>query len=85
MLHRLGYWSSRTLAFSFEAMIFKEGDISEKRFQIDILAITQSYDFRELYHLAWIPVEENAADALKNHFLKARRPLPNNSYQKFEY
>ena len=45
-------------------VVAKEGKITEKRLQIDILALRQSYDGGELKHIAWIPGDINPEDPL---------------------
>lgn len=60
------YVDSRTL---FD-VIARDGRTSEKRLQIDIHALRQSYSQGELQQLGWIPSELNPADALSKTIVK---------------
>lgn len=56
-------------------VIAKDGKTSEKRLQIDVLALRQSYDLGELDRIAWIPGKRNPADSLTKPVLTTSSPL----------
>src|ERR1019366_7672575 len=53
-----------TDSFSLYECMVKLGATREKRLMIDIMAITQSYERRELSEIRWIAGESNPADAM---------------------
>ena len=53
-----------TDSFSLYECIVKLGTIREKRLMIDIMAIRQSYERRELSKIRWITSESNPANAI---------------------
>src|ERR1019366_6605580 len=53
-----------TDSFSLYECMVKLGTIREKRLMIDIMAIRQSYERRELSEIRWITSESNPADAM---------------------
>ena len=57
-------------------VIAKDAKTTERRLQIDVIALRQSYDMGELNRLAWIPGIMNASDPLtKDYVLKRNTPL----------
>lgn len=56
-------------------VITKDGQTAEKRLQIDVLAIRQSYDAGELDKFSWIPGSINPADALTKSAISLKSPL----------
>lgn len=62
----------RKTVFNVEA---KGRKSAERRLQIDILALRESYDLGELYRIAWIPGTENPADSLIKPVLTHISPL----------
>ena len=56
-------------------VVAKDGKTTERRLQIDVLALRQSYDLGELDRLAWIPGSLNAADPLTKPVLSTSSPL----------
>ena len=56
-------------------IIAKDGKTTEKRLQIDVLSIRESYDLGELRRIAWIPGVENPADSLTKPVLSITSPL----------
>lgn len=56
-------------------VITKEGSTTERRLQIDILALRQSYDIGELHRIGWIPGPTNPADSLTKEVLNTTSPL----------
>lgn len=65
------YVDSKTL---FD-VVAKDGNTSEKRLQIDIYALRESYDKGELSRLNWIPGNINPADGLTKTILNDKNPL----------
>jgi hypothetical protein len=53
-----------TDSFSLYECLVKLGTTSEKRLMIDILALRQSYERRELAEIRWIDGDSNLADAM---------------------
>ena len=53
-----------TDSFSLYEYIVKLGTTREKRLMIDIMAIRQSYERRELSEIRWIAGDSNPADAI---------------------
>lgn len=58
-------------------VVAKDGQSTEKRLQIDVLALHQINDEGELNRIAWIPRSENPADSLTKPVLKDTSPLLN--------
>lgn len=56
-------------------VIAKDGQTAERRLQIDVLALRQSYDIGELDRLAWIPGKDNPADPLTKPVTNTTSPL----------
>ena len=56
-------------------VIAKDGQTAEKRLQIDVLALRQSYDAGELEQFSWIPGSVNPADALTKPVISLKSPL----------
>ena len=56
-------------------VIARDAQTSERRLQIDVLALRQSYDRGELDRIAWIPGDKNAADPLTKYVLSKTSPL----------
>ncbi len=53
-----------TDSFSLYECLVKLGTTKEKRLMIDIMALRQSYERRELYEIRWINGLDNPADAM---------------------
>jgi hypothetical protein len=53
-----------TDSFSLYECLVKLGTTKEKRLMIDIMAIRQSYERRELFEIRWINGSDNPADAM---------------------
>ena len=53
-----------TDSFSLYECLVKLGTTKEKRLMIDIMALRQSYERRELYEIRWINGHDNPADAM---------------------
>ena len=51
-----------TNSYSVYECIVKLGTISKKRLMIDIIALRQSYECREITEIRWINGEDNPAD-----------------------
>jgi hypothetical protein len=51
-----------TDSFSLYECLFKLGTTKEKRLMLDIMALRQSYERRELYEVRWINGNDNPAD-----------------------
>lgn len=58
-------------------IIAKDGQTRDRRCQIDINALRESYDNRELTKLGWIPGVMNLADALTKQHTGTYTPLWN--------
>ena len=58
-------------------VIAKDGKTAERRLQIYVLALRQSYDLGELERIAWIPGTDNPADSLTKPVLSTSSPLFN--------
>lgn len=56
-------------------VIAKHGSTTEKRLQIDVFALRQSYTTGELNTVCWIPGSTNPADSLTKHVLSESSPL----------
>ncbi|KAI0995221.1 hypothetical protein K3495_g12962 [Podosphaera aphanis] len=65
-----------TDSFSLYDCLVKLGTTREKRLMIDIIAIRQSYEKRELTEIRWINGNDNPADAMT-------KANPNKALQKF--
>ncbi|KAI1000125.1 hypothetical protein K3495_g8067 [Podosphaera aphanis] len=65
-----------TDSFSLYNCLVKLGTTREKRLMIDIIAIRQSYEKRELTKIRWINGNDNPADAMT-------KANPNKALQKF--
>ncbi|KAK6208665.1 hypothetical protein QIS74_12183 [Colletotrichum tabaci] len=63
-------------SYSLYECLVKLGTTQEKRLMIDIMALRQSYERRELYEVRWIHGDDNLADA----FTKA---TPNQALKNF--
>jgi len=57
--------------------VAKQSSTLEKRLQIDVHALRESHSKGELRYLAWIPGNQNVADALTKGLIDARHPLWN--------
>src|ERR1019366_912476 len=69
-----------TDSFSLYECMVKLGTTREKRLMIDIMAIRQSYERRELSKIRWIAGESNPADAItKSAANKALESLVSNN------
>ena len=65
-----------TDSFSLYECMVKLGTTKEKRLMIDIMAIRQSYERRELSEIRWINGNDNPADAMtKSNPVKALQNL----------
>ncbi|KID81060.1 hypothetical protein MGU_11545 [Metarhizium guizhouense ARSEF 977] len=53
-----------TDSFSLYECLVKLGTTKEKRLMIDIMALRQSYERREIYEIRWINGQDNPADAM---------------------
>lgn len=56
-------------------VVAKDGGNNEKRFQIDIFDLKESYERGEITKLRWIPVATNPADALTKQSLIDNTPI----------
>src|SRR5436190_21421312 len=65
-----------TDSFSLYECLVKLGTTKEKRLMIDIMAIRQSYERRELQEIRWINGQDNPADAMT-------KSTPNKALEKF--
>ena len=65
-----------TDSYSLYECLVKLGTTNEKRLMIDIMALRQSYERREITEIRWISGEDNPADA----FTKA---IPNRALERF--
>lgn len=65
-----------TDSYSLYECLVKLGTTKEKRLMIDIMALRQSYERREVYEIRWIHGDDNLADA----FTKA---TPNRAFERF--
>ncbi|KAI0998959.1 hypothetical protein K3495_g9241 [Podosphaera aphanis] len=54
-------------SFSLYECLVKLGTTYEKRLMIDIMAIRQAYERREIAEVIWITGESNPADAMTKH------------------
>src|SRR5437762_630329 len=67
-----------TNLFSLYECIVKLGTTKEKQLMIDIMAIRQSYERRELLEIQWINGNDNLANAMtKSNLVKALQNLVN--------
>ena len=53
-----------TNSYSLYECLVKLGTTKEKRLMIDIMALRQSYERRELFEIQWINGQDNPADAM---------------------
>jgi hypothetical protein len=65
-----------TDSYSLYECLVKLGTTTEKRLMIDIMALRQSYERRELMEIRWINGQDNPADAMT-------KPNPNKALEKF--
>jgi hypothetical protein len=65
-----------TDSFSLYECLVKLGTTKEKRLMIDIMALRQSYERRELYEIRWINGLDNPADAMT-------KAIPNKALETF--
>ena len=65
-----------TDSYSLYECLVKLGTTKEKRLMIDIMAIRQSYERRELTEIRWINGQDNPADAMT-------KGIPNKALGKF--
>lgn len=65
-----------TDSYSLYECLVKLGTTKEKRLMIDIMALRQSYERRELYEIRWVNGEDNLADALT-------KGTPNKAFKQF--
>ena len=56
-------------------VVAKQATTSEKRLQIDINALRQSYQLGEMHYFGWIPGEQNVADGLTKGLIDRSHPL----------
>ena len=62
--------------YSLYECLVKLGTTNEKRLMIDIMALRQSYERREIAEIRWINGEDNPADALT-------KATPNRALERF--
>jgi hypothetical protein len=65
-----------TDSYSLYECLVKLGTTKEKRLMIDIMALRQSYERREIAEVRWIDGKDNPADAMT-------KPTPNRTLEKF--
>jgi hypothetical protein len=65
-----------TDSYSLYECLVKLGTTKEKRLMIDIMALRQSYERRELYEIRWVNGLDNPADAMT-------KALPNKALETF--
>ena len=65
-----------TDSYSLYECLVKLGTTKEKRLMIDIMALRQSYERRELTEVRWINGQDNPADAMT-------KSTPNKALEKF--
>src|ERR1700712_4902161 len=65
-----------TDSFSLYECLVKLGTTKEKRLMIDIMALRQSYERREIAEVRWINGKDNPADAMT-------KPTANKALEKF--
>ena len=65
-----------TDSYSLYECLVKLGTTKEKRLMIDIMALRQSYERRELFEIRWINGMDNPADAMT-------KATPNKSLETF--
>jgi len=65
-----------TDSYSLYECLVKLGTTNEKRLMIDIMALRQSYERREIAEIRWINGEDNPADALT-------KATPNRALKRF--
>lgn len=65
-----------TDSYSLYDLLVKLGTTKEKRLMIDVMALRQSYERRELQEVQWINGNDNPADALT-------KSSPNTALQRF--
>jgi hypothetical protein len=65
-----------TDSYSLYECLVKLGTTKEKRVMVDIMALRQSYEHREITELRWISGDDNPADAFTN-------ALPNRALERF--
>lgn len=56
-------------------VVDKDGSTTEKRLQIDVLSLRESYARGEVTTLGWVPGNLNAADSVNKTMTKASTPL----------
>ena len=56
-------------------VVAKRANTREKRLQIDINALRQSYQKGEIYYFGWIPGNQNVADGLTKGLIDSTHPL----------
>lgn len=67
-----------TDSFSLYECMVKLGTTKEKRLMIDVMAVRESYERRELSEVRWIVGQDNPADAMtKSNANKALRQFIN--------
>src|SRR3978361_918794 len=65
-----------TDSYSLYECLVKLGTTKEKRLMIDIMALRQSYERREIAEIRWIDGKDNPADAMT-------KSAPNKALEKF--
>jgi len=65
-----------TDSYSLYECLVKLGTTKEKRLMIDIMALRQSYERREIAEIRWINGKDNPADAMT-------KPAPNKALERF--
>ena len=77
---QLGYLTAPIIvyidSYSLYKCLVKLGTTKEKRLMIDVMAIRQSYERRELTEIRWVNGQDNPADAMT-------KGTPNKALEKF--
>lgn len=71
-----GNWKWRpTWIVKRSSVVAKDAGTTDKRLQIDIVSLTESYERGELSRINWMPGKNNPADALTSQAFSASTPL----------